>query len=98
MIPAFAAIRWLHEASLMALFGDAALRILLRGRLPALAPPQEKWRMIAALIAAVSALLWFVLAAAQMAGDPRAMTDTHLLGLPPARRCSGRSSRAAPRF
>lgn len=81
MIPAFAAIRWLHEASLMALFGDAALRMLLRGRLPALALPEGRWRAIAVLLAAVSALLWFVLATAQMAGDPRAMTDTHLLWL-----------------
>jgi copper resistance protein D len=81
VIPAFAAIRWLHEASLMALFGDAALRMLLRGRLPALALPEESWRRIAALLAAVSAVLWFLFAAAQMAGDPKAMMDVHLLGV-----------------
>ena len=81
MIAVLAAVRWLHEASLMALFGSAMLAVMLRRRLPALAVPRQRWREIAAPLAAVSALLWFVFAAAQMAGDPGAMGDPHLLWL-----------------
>jgi putative copper resistance protein D len=81
VIAALAAGRWLYEAGLMALFGDAGLRLLLRAHVPALALPRGAWRRIAAPVALASGVLWFCLATAQMAGDPQAMIDPGLLGL-----------------
>jgi putative copper resistance protein D len=71
----FAVIRWLQEASLMALFGDAALRLVLGRRLPALAIPRESWRRVAGLLALASAALWLFCAAGEMAGSPGAGLD-----------------------
>lgn len=76
----FASVRWLHDASLMILFGGSLLRAILRGRLPALTLPPGH-TSIAALLALLSALLWLGLTTAQMAGDNAAMTDPHLLAL-----------------
>ena len=79
MIFFFAAIRWLHEAGLMTLFGGAMLRDLLAARLPALELPRRTGRLILALIVTASAVLWLGLATAQMAGDAAAMANPHLL-------------------
>jgi len=81
VIALFAAARWLYEAGLMALFGDAGLRMLLRARMPGLDVPRGGWRLIAALMVLAAAMLWFSFVSAQMAGDPRAMTDPGLLWL-----------------
>jgi putative copper export protein len=77
----FAATRWLHEASLMILFGGAMLRAILRARLPALRLPPGHWRVWGALVALVTAVVWLGLTTGQMAGNPQAVTDTHVLGL-----------------
>jgi putative copper resistance protein D len=81
MIGIFAAMRWLHEGSLMLLFGGAALRALLAARLPALALPPLPARLIVALVAMASAVAWLGLATAQMAGDNAACLDLTLLKL-----------------
>jgi copper resistance protein D len=79
VIPILAVTRWLHEAGLMALFGDGCLRILLRARLPGLELRGGAWRLIVAPLVLGCAILWFIFAAAQMAGDPVAMTDPGML-------------------
>ena len=82
MIAAFAAVRWLHEASLMLLFGMSALGAMLHARLPALALPRlAALRTGAAFVALAAAILWLAFAAAQMAGDPAAMADPATLRL-----------------
>jgi putative copper resistance protein D len=58
-----AVIRWIHEASLMVMFGSAALLALLR-----LSLPGAGLRLSLAGVALSSALLWFFLAAVQMGG------------------------------
>jgi putative copper resistance protein D len=77
----FAATRWLHEASLMLLFGTAMLRAILRARLPTLSLPPGHWRVWAALIALMTAIIWLGLTTGQMAGNAQAMIDVHVLGL-----------------
>jgi putative copper resistance protein D len=77
----FAAIRWLHDASLMIVFGDTMLRSILRARLPALTLLSGRFRPIAALIALLSTPLWLALATAQMAGDSAAMLNSKMLML-----------------
>jgi len=67
-----AVIRWIHEASLMFMFGSAALLALLR-----LSLPGAGLRLSIAGVALSSALLWFFLTAVQMGG---AVTD-HVLWL-----------------
>ena len=79
MIAIFAVTRWLNEAGLMALFGDAALAFLLRRRFPTLELPRGGWRLIAAPVVLITALLWLSLVAAQMAGDAKAMSDPGIL-------------------
>ncbi len=81
MIAFFTIVRWLHEASLMLVFGGAMLRSILRSRLPALALPPGRIRRLAALAALLSAPLWLGLATAQMAGDNAAMFDPKMLAL-----------------
>jgi putative copper resistance protein D len=81
VIAFFAAIRWLHEASLMLVFGGAMLRAILRARLPALILPPGRLRRTAAFIALLSAPLWLALATAQMAGDSAAMLNSKMLML-----------------
>ena len=73
----FAITRWLNEAGLMALYGDAVLAHLLRGHFPTL--PRGGWRRIAAPMVLITALLWLCLVAAQMAGDTGAMTNPAVL-------------------
>lgn len=68
----FAAIRAIHFLSLMAAFGAAAFMVLLgRRQMPG---PAESWTRVffpaAAAVAFITAILWFVLATARMAGDP----------------------------
>jgi putative copper resistance protein D len=77
----FAATRWLHEASLMIVFGGAVLRAILRTCLPALILPPGHWRVWGAFVALVTAVVWLGLTTGQMAGNIQAMTDTHVLGL-----------------
>lgn len=79
MTAIFAGIRWLHEASLMIVFGGALLRALLSARLPALTLPPQHITRAAALLALLSAPLWLGLTTAQMAGDNAAMLDPELL-------------------
>ncbi len=79
MIALYAAIRWLHEAGLMALFGAAMQRDLIAARLPAVELPRQGPRLVLAVLVTVSAMAWLALAAAQMAGDPAAFTDWHVL-------------------
>ena len=72
MTALFAAIRAIHFLSLMAAFGVAAFMVLLgRRQMPG---PPESWTRVffpaAAAIAFVTAILWLVLAAARMTGDP----------------------------
>lgn len=81
MIAFFTAVRWLHESSLMLVFGGAMLRAILPSRLPALALPPGRIRRLAALAALLSAPLWLGLATAQMAGDNAAMFDPKMLAL-----------------
>ena len=71
-----AAARGFYFVAAMLLFGDIALSFLIHARLPAILPPRDRrlrWSALAA--AAVSAVLWLVLAARQMAGslDPAAL-------------------------
>jgi len=75
----FAAIRWLHDASLMLLFGSALLRAILHARKPDLILPPGRIRLIAVLLALLSAPLWLGLTTAQMAGDTAALFDPKLL-------------------
>ena len=77
----FAVIRWLHEASLMLVFGGAVFRGLLGRPMPSLVLPPSPWRLIAAIAALVTALSWLGLATAQMAGDSAAMIDPASLRL-----------------
>jgi len=56
-------IRWFHEISLMLLFGGATLLAVLR-----LALPWNGFRKSAACVALLGAILWFILAAAEMGG------------------------------
>jgi putative copper resistance protein D len=79
--PLFTAVRWLHEAGLMLVFGSSLLRVLLHARLPALGLPPGRVRRIAALLALLSAPLWLGLTTAQMAGDNAAMFDPKILML-----------------
>lgn len=81
MIAFFTAVRWLHEAGLMLVFGSSLLRVLLRTRLPALNLPPGRLRCLAALLALFSAPLWLGLTTAQMAGDHAAMFDPKMLML-----------------
>lgn len=81
MTAIFAGIRWLHEASLMIVFGGALLRALLSARLPALTLPPQRITRAAALLALLSAPLWLGLTTAQMAGDSAAMFDPESLML-----------------
>jgi putative copper resistance protein D len=72
MTALFAAIRVAHFLSLMAAFGAAAFMVLLgRRQMP---EPPERWTRAffpaAAAIAFITAILWLVLAAARMTGDP----------------------------
>ncbi|MBA2590221.1 MAG: CopD family protein [Alphaproteobacteria bacterium] len=66
MILAIAAARGLYFAALMLLFGSAAFEVLLKKQLPFVAPVllPRRGMLLAALAAA---LVWFALAAAQMA-------------------------------
>jgi putative copper resistance protein D len=73
----FAVIRWLNEAGLMALYGDAVLANLLRGHSMTL--PRGGWRKAAALVALITAPLWLALVVAQMAGDPKAIGDLRVM-------------------
>jgi putative copper resistance protein D len=77
----FAVIRWLHDASLMALFGNAVLSWLLRRRLPTLAMPRENWRLAAAAVALLSLIFWLGCSTAQMAGNAGAAVDPEVLKL-----------------
>lgn len=74
----FALVRAAHFLSLMTIFGAEAFRLLLVRLNP---PPRSRvpdsvfeW---AAIIALVTALLWFLLTTAQATGDPSAMFDSH---------------------
>jgi copper resistance protein D len=58
-----AIIRWFHEISLMLLFGGATLLAMLR-----LTLPWSGFRKSAAAVALLGAILWFLLAAAEMGG------------------------------
>jgi copper resistance protein D len=58
-----AIIRWFHEISLMLLFGGAALLAMLR-----LTLPWNSFRKSAVCVALLSAILWMILAAAEMGG------------------------------
>jgi putative copper resistance protein D len=77
----FASVRWLHDASLMIVFGGSLLNAILRARLPALILPPGRIRCAAALVALLSAPLWLGLTTAQMAGNSAAMFDAHMLTL-----------------
>ena len=63
-----ALFRGVYYAATMLLFGDAAFGLLLRAKLPIIAPPRD-WslRWGALLLALLAACLWLGLAAAQMA-------------------------------
>ena len=83
MIFAFAAVRALHLFSLMLLFGSAALLLRLRRHVPELAMEGgtlRRARLVAVIVALVTAVLWLGLATAQMAGDSRAAADPGLVG------------------
>jgi putative copper resistance protein D len=76
VIPALAFARAIYFAATMLLFGSLAMRVLMRARLPHIAKVQLPVLFRLALPAAVLAAAgWFVLAAAQMAGDVRAALD-----------------------
>src|ERR1700691_3657474 len=60
-----AIIRWFHEISLMLLFGGATLLAMLR-----LTLPWSGFRKSAAAVALLGAILWFLLAAAEMGRAP----------------------------
>ena len=76
-LAAIAFARAVYFLAAMALFGGAALGTLLKSRLPIIAPVRlpRAWIVPAALLAAC---VWFVLAAAQMAGalSARALLET----------------------
>ena len=81
---AFALVRALHLASLMLLFGSAALLAHLRVRVPELAMESgglRRLRLILAGTALVTAPLWLAFATGQMAGDTGAMTNPKILDL-----------------
>jgi putative copper resistance protein D len=80
----FAAVRALHLASLMILFGSALLLARLGAVVPELAIESRglrQARLAAMVLALVSAPLWLALAAAQMTGARSAMTDPATLEL-----------------
>jgi putative copper export protein len=70
--------RAVYFATAMLMFGGGAMRVLMRARLPHIAPaprPSLAWPALAA----VAAMIWFALATAQMAGDPGAALDPAVL-------------------
>ena len=74
----FAAVRALHLASLMLLFGSAVLLSRLRVRVPELgieSSALRRLRLFCVGLALLSALAWLSLATGQMAGNTAAMTD-----------------------
>ena len=74
----FAAIRALHLAGLMLLFGSAVLLLRLRRGAPELAIESgglRRARLASAIVALVTTPLWLGLATGQMAGDIGAMVD-----------------------
>ena len=83
MTPLFAAVRATHFLSLMGLFGAAAFLCLLRRHALPL-PPERSIRIFfpaAAGVALVTAILWFFLVVARMAGDWQAAFDPATLRL-----------------
>jgi copper resistance protein D len=69
VIPAGVAVaRGVYFIAVMLLFGSAVFGALLKSRLPAIAPPDlpRRWTL---LLAAMAGCAWFILAAAQMAGE-----------------------------
>src|SRR5690348_6622489 len=83
MMALLAATRAVHFASLMGIFGASAFTALLRrSNLSALSWRAERVLVaVAAMLALVSALLWFCLIAGQMSGDWRGATDPVTLAL-----------------
>jgi putative copper resistance protein D len=80
----FAAIRALHLAGLMLLFGSAVLLLRLRRGAPELAIESgglRRARLASSIIAVVTVPLWLGLATAQMAGDAGTMIDPQTLWL-----------------
>jgi len=68
---ALALARAAYFAAALLLFGSTALMLLIRARLPHIPRvglPRLRWSALA--LALIAAILWFVLATAQMAGDP----------------------------
>lgn len=78
MTTALILARGLSFAAMMLLFGSAAFRLALRRALPELAP-RLPGRAAVLLIAVLAGIAWFVLATAQMSGDPAAITDRAVL-------------------
>ena len=77
MIEVFAAVRAIHFASLMAIFGAGTYLVLLRRHLR-IEMPARAARILfawAATLALVSAVAWLFLVAGQMSGDWRAALD-----------------------
>jgi copper resistance protein D len=77
------AVRWAHEASLMALFGSACLLALLAAKVPELALESTALtlgRRIAAVVALIAAPLWLVLLAAANGETARHMASATLAG------------------
>ena len=71
MIVFFAAVRALHFASLMAIFGAGSYLALLKSRLQLELPAAAVWPLFtgAAALAFVTAIVWFAFVAGQMSGD-----------------------------
>jgi len=81
MEAALALIRFMHFASALFLFGAGALRLALPAIPPAADARLKKLLVVAAFVAPATAILWFVLTVAQMAGAPAAMGDPAILQL-----------------
>ena len=77
MIEVFAAVRAIHFASLMAIFGAGTYLVLLRRHLRIEMPARAAQILFAwaATLALVSAVAWLFLVAGQMSGDWRAALD-----------------------
>jgi putative copper resistance protein D len=67
-----------YFAAAMLLFGGSAMRRLMHARLPHIAP-LPRIALAWPAVAGVAAIVWFALAAAQMAGDPGAALDPSVL-------------------
>ncbi len=68
IVAGVAVARGIYFIAVMLLFGSAVFGALLKSRLPAIPPPDlpRRWTL---LLAAMAGCAWFILAAAQMAGE-----------------------------